>query len=94
MCVTFLLAIIVTYIPSMLICAKNLIVEQGKVGPKKALEKNVGVKSLAKILYICKNKRSNVEKTVWTVVDSGNRQLKERVLDEFRLLCDQRCIES
>lgn len=94
MCVTFLLALVVTYIPSILIYTKNLILDQGKSGPKKALEKNAGVKSIAKILYICQNKRSNVEKAVWSVLENGDKRLKERVLDEYRLMCNQQYIES
>ena len=93
MCVTFLLAVVVTYIPSMLVYIKNLLLDQGRTGSKKALEKNVGVKSLAKILYICKDRRKNVERAVWGVVENGNKHLKDRVLDEYRMMCDQQYIE-
>ena len=56
--------------------------------------KNVGVKALAKILYATKNKRSNAEKIVWTIVEDGNRSLKDRVLSEYHMINGQSMLEN
>ena len=94
MCVTFLLAILATYIPSILVQMKNVVMDKKVEGPKKNLEKNIGVKSLAKVLYVCKNRRNNVERAVWSVIENGNKQLKDRVFDEYALISNQQYLEN
>jgi hypothetical protein len=54
---------------------------------KKTLEKNIGIKSIAKILHISIAKKTKSEKEIWDLISSTNcARLRERVFEELDLL--------
>lgn len=80
---TVLLVLFIVQVP----CIYKMMVTATPIKNKqKSLEKNIAIKSLAKILFIAGSKRTKTEKEIWAMIESSNRILRDRVYDEYNIL--------